>query len=419
MKITIVFTAFLGMFVTSGYTEANCKENRRWILDQQYHKRTPISVNDEGHNCRMWAAISNNIEDGVICNHLIEFTNSLKNLSRIINIDGWGIAYYPDFGDVMVMERGAVRAFNDPDYDSVVVQINASKPKITLAHVRNCGSGCCCHGCETIANPHPFWRYKNAKSWIFAHNGHVSKSLLYSLIGEEYLKENPPNGSGIPECDPIDTSLIVDSELLFLYLLKNIEENDWNTIDGIVSAITELARNDASPVLNFILSDGYNIWAFRKGAFLFYLYDSIGDYCAVATMYPSDSQDDWQQINDYELVSLSADEAPILNLPSYIPGDTNGDGSVVGSDITYGVRYLKGLGPVPPDSCQLPDSSWLYSAADANGSCVLNGADITYLISYFKGIQQAILWCPQTPLFGGPATLRKDEDVISVTLPEE
>ena len=318
-KVIIVY--LLGLFIICGSVQADFNHYSRYAIGKLNHcNKTIIDVSEENHNCRMWAAISNDIADSVIYNHLIEYPNSLKNLSQSQNIDGWGIAYYLDFGGAVIVERGAVRACNDPDYDSVVTQMETSKPKISLAHIRNCSMGCCCHGCDSIPDPHPFWREKNNKSWSFVHNGTIDKSLLYDLIGEEYLEENPLNGSDIPECDPIDTSMVIDSELYFLYLLKHIEQNNWNITDGIIEALTELLLISADEAMNFILSDGYDLWAFCKARTLFYLDDSQSDYCAVASMYPSESQDDWQQVNDYELVLLSDGEAPIvINIGVLLP----------------------------------------------------------------------------------------------------
>ena len=255
-KIIIIF--LLVPFIICGTAQAD------------FNKST-IDVNQNDHNCRMWAVISNDIADSIIYKHLIQYPNSLKNLSQIKNIDGWGIAYYPDFGDTVVVERGAIRACNDPDYDSSVTQIENSKPTISLAHIRNCSVGCCCHGCDSIPDPHPFWREKNNKSWSFIHNGTIDKSLLYDLVGETYLDENPLNGSDIPECDPADTSMVIDSELYFLYLLKTIEENNWNITDGIIDALKELLLISTDEAMNFVLSDGYGLWTFCKSRSLYYL----------------------------------------------------------------------------------------------------------------------------------------------------
>jgi hypothetical protein len=84
----------------------------------------------------------------------------------------------------------------------------------------------------------------------------------------------------------------------------------------------------------------------------------------------------------------------------YLPGDISGDWQRLGADVTYGVRYFKGLSSPPPDSLYNDSTgTWLYAAADVNGDCEFRGADITYLVGYFKGINPVLKWCPQTPPF--------------------
>jgi hypothetical protein len=74
----------------------------------------------------------------------------------------------------------------------------------------------------------------------------------------------------------------------------------------------------------------------------------------------------------------------------YLIGDINGDNQVRGGDVTYGVRYFKGLGSIPPDSCYndsiATPNHFLYASADVNGDCQFKGSDITRLVSYFKGL---------------------------------
>ena len=77
---------------------------------------------------------------------------------------------------------------------------------------------------------------------------------------------------------------------------------------------------------------------------------------------------------------------------NWIPGDFSGDGVRGGGDVTYGVRYLKGLGTPPPDSvyldttCDFTDNGTrLYFRSDVNGDCNFSGADITRLVAFFKG----------------------------------
>mgnify|MGYP000411161115 CR=1 FL=1 len=107
-------------------------------------------------------------------------------------------------------------------------------------------------------------------------------------------------------------------------------------------------------------------------------------------------------------------EAAVIISPiagcDFVPGDINGDGNVMGGDVTYGVRYFKGLGNPPPDSCWNDSTgSWLYSAGDANGDCQFRGSDITFLVAYFKGLQPRIKWCPQTPPLVIPPLIKPEE----------
>ncbi|NLI16298.1 MAG: carboxypeptidase regulatory-like domain-containing protein [candidate division Zixibacteria bacterium] len=72
----------------------------------------------------------------------------------------------------------------------------------------------------------------------------------------------------------------------------------------------------------------------------------------------------------------------------FVVGDMNDDGLIRPSDVTYGVRYFKSLGPEPPYSCLLLDGQYetffcLFPAGDANGNCEFLGSDITRLVAYF------------------------------------
>ncbi len=70
----------------------------------------------------------------------------------------------------------------------------------------------------------------------------------------------------------------------------------------------------------------------------------------------------------------------------YLIGDINGDNQRLGGDITYGVRYFKGTGTPPRDSCYMDSTqTYLYVAGDCNGDCRFLGSDITRLVQYFKG----------------------------------
>jgi hypothetical protein len=82
---------------------------------------------------------------------------------------------------------------------------------------------------------------------------------------------------------------------------------------------------------------------------------------------------------------------------NYMAGDINGDRIVIGGDVTFGVRFFKGLGVQPPDSCFLDSlHAYLYAAGDVNGNCEFRGSDITRLVAYFKG-SSALGYCHFLP----------------------
>jgi hypothetical protein len=272
------------------------------------------------HDCRLWAAISTGLPDSVLLKNLVLYPNSLKIQAYLFNPDGWGIASYLNFGSEPVFRRGARRASEDSLFDQAVLSIDTIGSHIILAHVRHCTQGCCCGGCESIPDPHPFYRHKNGKTWTFAHNGSIPKSVLMNLIGEEYLAQNPPNGSGVPECNPSVPALVTDSELFFLLIMKHIELANWQINDGIISALIELISANNSSSLNFILSDGHVLWAFRKSLTLYSLYDSLNGYTAIASEFTSPSQGNWQSINDYVLIHAQPGLRPeSINLRAYMP----------------------------------------------------------------------------------------------------
>ncbi|MCD6162240.1 MAG: hypothetical protein J7K40_07485 [candidate division Zixibacteria bacterium] len=67
----------------------------------------------------------------------------------------------------------------------------------------------------------------------------------------------------------------------------------------------------------------------------------------------------------------------------FIPGDANGDGVVILSDITYLIAYFCGSNPSP-----IP-----FLAGDANGDCDVISSDVIYLHNYFRG-------CGDSPIRG-------------------
>jgi len=82
-------------------------------------------------------------------------------------------------------------------------------------------------------------------------------------------------------------------------------------------------------------------------------------------------------IDDDSLITVGGlPEPEIRRLTIVPPGDANGDGYVLGSDITYLVDYLRGI--------NLPSNPPM--TGDANGDCAVLGSDVIYLVQYFRGL---------------------------------
>jgi hypothetical protein len=122
----------------------------------------------------------------------------------------------------------------------------------------------------------------------------------------------------------------------------------------------------------------------------------------------------------YAPLDPAVDMAFCLKGPSapscvYLLGDVNSDDLVRGGDVTFAVRYFKGLGAVPPDSCHdaaVPTPShWLYVSGDVNGDCKFMGSDVTRLVSYFKGISVLV----NCPLFPHPLLKPASNDKIEIS----
>lgn len=165
------------------------------------------------------------------------------------------------------------------------------------------------------------------------------------------------------------------------------------------------------------LDQPINFWAYEK-FFVTMLSGGEGNLQGFDPLRPLSNRG-WEYTGSYApsrdrsqhdiCISLICNVGPAPPPCEYVPGDVNGDGNVIRNDVTYGVRYFKGLGPAPPDSCQLPDGNWIYAAGDANGDCVFKGNDITFLVYYFKCVHSEILFCHQTPP-SNPLLLKNNVD---------
>ena len=291
---------------------------------------------DSVHNCRITGIISDNMPNDLINDYYISYPYSLKELAESNNVDGWGLASYQNYGDSARIDRGAIRAFNDTLFDQAINQIETGSPNIIVGHIRHCSAGCCAHDKDSIPDPHPFMRYKNGNSWTFVHNGTASKPLLYDLVGREYLENNPLTGSGIAQCDPADSDLVIDSELYFLFLLKTIEEHNWDVTEGVIDALIQINLRSHNEALNFILSDGYSLWSYRKARTLYYYVNEDDGFTAIASRFPTTHLDDWVPVRDHQLLIVQPQQPlEIVNICNYLPHLTGTITSPTGQAVNY------------------------------------------------------------------------------------
>jgi len=172
---------------------------------------------------------------GVIANKPVDLEFSLGRFRKHAeqNPDGWGIGWY-DEGKAKIFKE-AISALQTDKLPALSKQV---KSKIIIAHVRK-GT----RGAPSEVNSHPFV-YDN---WIFAHNGSLDGDRLLHLLAEKYRSELKGE---------------TDSEIYFYWLLQCIEEKSGKVEDGIKAAIDEIMKGFYGG-LNFLLSDGTNLYAFR------------------------------------------------------------------------------------------------------------------------------------------------------------
>lgn len=233
--------------------------------------------------------------------HLLSTKNSLKNLGKEYE-DGWSVSYYDRNGN-FITERGYKSSLIDPKFESAVNVAAGNESDIVTAHLRRASSGCV----TGVPNPHPFERYLGGKHegvWIFGHNGGIDKKLLIHLLGEDYINIHPPQ-----VCLDDPPNSWIDSELYFMLLLKNIENSSdateaiKNTLQSLYEYIEEKNR-----YLNFFLSNGKVVWAFRKGTSLFYKNEN-GRYYISSTI-PEENDAQWSEFPENTLGIFTTNQKP-------------------------------------------------------------------------------------------------------------
>jgi predicted glutamine amidotransferase len=171
-----------------------------------------------------------------------------------------------------------------------------------------------------IPNPHPFFRkslHRNL-NLLFSHNGSVDTKTLRELIrieNQSYADSNPP--------DYPDPNYL-DSDLFFLFIVEIMDTHLSESIEQCVriaiAKIDSALGPSNAPQLNFLMTDGYTLWALRHAqeipdyySLYYYPFPNIlPSNFWIAASIPLDDKPDWRLIPNSCLVTLRPGEEPIL-----------------------------------------------------------------------------------------------------------
>ena len=261
------------------------------------------------------------------------------------NQDGWGMSGYHQFESFVEIQtvRSELEAYEDEDYYFHTSNLLApDQVNVLMGHLRQTSSGA-----DGIENPHPFiYTTPSGDTYSFGHNGDLNKSDLRDLIGDEWLALHPPQTYGGGAWDGAGWSDVVDSELYFLWLVKNIEELQ-SVPDGILYALTILEAQQPYMAKNFLFSDGQDLYGYRRAITSdIYYYDALdvdnipahlspGNHRTIMSTPPPEgpvSELPWVELPDRTLLIFKANgdtelhtvnPTSVTNAEMHIPGQSN------------------------------------------------------------------------------------------------
>ena len=243
-------------------------------------------------------------EQSIVLNQFTVLFNQSEFMAN-----GWALMGYqvanPD--SVEPIYRSDSPAIEDSTayWNSVSTLMNDNEHIIGIGHLRLATSGD-----NTVPNPHPFLFYENGISYSLIHHGTVNKDLLHDLITNygtdlSWLNEHEPQTFGGGPWQGEGWSNVVDSELLMLYVMQNID-SEGSIIAGLEIALSTLvAAGVPNSQLNLIFSNGNDLYVFG-GANGLSIAESEEHY-AVMTLPPSNDELNWVGISHGDLIVINED----------------------------------------------------------------------------------------------------------------
>jgi len=184
--------------------------------------------------CRLFGLISDKKADVAL-----EFFGGHRgiHLQSRYNPHGWGFGWYENGKPVVYKEP--LPLYRSPIARKIAYR-HSLQTNLVISHVR-----LATEGDIAVTNTHPF----SYSKYIFAHNGHVDKIALKKLLDEEYRERILGD---------------TDSEVYFHWLLMHIEETN-DTLVGLKRGVREIIEDNIKyRSINFVLSDGNRLYAFRS-----------------------------------------------------------------------------------------------------------------------------------------------------------
>ncbi len=233
---------------------------------------------------------------------------------------GWSLAVYSEYqdggfisepGKPMII-RSERNISNDRElYDSVSEFMVRLQPNVIFGHLRNATSGC-----TNVANPHPFQRSYRSRQLLMTHNGGVWGDDL------KYVQDVLLEGKAEPMSCP-DTP--IDSEFLFLYLLKILEHRNVGIFEACQIWGATLLQNLEGQwsALNILLTDGEALWAVRISTWdtsFFLHYKFLEEFLGYGVSTQSLGGGGWTLLPNYSVAEFRPGQLPRIERLPYMPG---------------------------------------------------------------------------------------------------
>ena len=254
-------------------------------------------------------------------------------------LDGWALLRYNESeqDSVTPIYRSESPATNDSAlyWNAVESLLGSDSGKIGIGHLRIATSGS-----NSVPNPHPWMFYHNDISYSFIHNGTVNKEILYDLITESgtdltWLELYPPQTFGGGDWKSSGWTNVVDSELILLYIMKEVQYHEDIVIGFQTAVINMINAGTSASQLNLIFSDGGSLFVFG-GSHGLYTTES-SDYYSIMTQPPNNDGNEWTGIANEEMIVINS--SGIVRYPDFVTNDMEDDHDIYPLSFTMSSAY--------------------------------------------------------------------------------